>query len=250
MSTLETTEKLIDLIKFREFTESKDYLEQSVKFIQDAIKEGIASRGIAVIGLSGGTSPREIYNRLTVSGDCTSIKWEKVYFFCVDERYIEKTSKDSIYDLISGTIFQNEPMSKLMNNNFIHPNTSLPLKECIQQYSLDLSLLLTKSSGIIDLVTLGMGEDGHIASIFPNGTVSPTERSEMVYHTTTDRFAIHDRITTSIKTLSQAYYKLFFMNGSKKKQVWDEMTTDTLNINRWPAQQIILSKNTHVHYLA
>ncbi|KAN0050458.1 hypothetical protein ACTA71_003582 [Dictyostelium dimigraforme] len=225
-------------------TEEKERFEdECVGFIKKVIIDSINSRDIATIGLSGGSTPKPIYEML---GNDTTIDWTKVYFFAVDERYIDKSSKDSIYDLISKSIFKNR--ENLLATHFITPNTSLPLKECIETYSNDLKKLIEKSNGSPDLVTLGMGEDGHIASIFPNASKSPLDENDLVYHTTTERFAIFDRITTNINFLASSKNKVFFMNGSSKKKVWEEMVSSEENVIRWPAHKIISSGNTNVIY--
>eukprot|EP01132_Coremiostelium_polycephalum_P009042 gene9042-11075_t len=237
------------LIKFNQYKDKNEFIASTLQFIHSTIQNSIKERGVAVIGLSGGTTPRPVYEQLGKSKD---IDWSKVYFFCVDERYIDKSSKDSIYDLIRNTIFSHiqsndDPM---LTRNFIHPETKLPLDECIAKYTRDLNQVLQLSQGSADLVTLGMGEDGHIASIFPseNGP-SPLERLETVYHTTTTRFAVFDRITTNLITICQSRSKLFLMNGENKKKVWDEMVVTHENIARWPAQQVIKSGNTTVNYV-
>ncbi|KAN0032507.1 hypothetical protein ACTFIV_006406 [Dictyostelium citrinum] len=223
--------------------EKEKFEEECANFIKNKIEESIKSRGIATIGLSGGSTPKPIYEIL---GNDSSIDWNKVYFFAVDERYIDKNSKDSIYDLISKSVFKNR--GNLLVDHFITPNTSLALKECIETYSNDLKKLIEKSNGSADLVTLGMGEDGHIASIFPNASKSPLDENDLVYHTTTERFAIFDRITTNINFLASSKNKVFFMSGSSKKKVWDEMESSQVNVTRWPAQKIISSGNTFVFY--
>ncbi|EGC34627.1 hypothetical protein DICPUDRAFT_34691 [Dictyostelium purpureum] len=232
--------KLINFIK----VDGDKFEDKSIEFIKGIIKESINSRNIAVVGLSGGSTPKPIYEKLGNADE--SIQWEKVFFFSVDERYIEKASKDSIYDLISKSIFSNR--KQLLDSNFVTPDTSLPLKDCIAKYEQDLKSLISKSGNAPDLVTLGMGEDGHIASIFPNASISPVDHKELVYHTTTERFAIFDRITTNINFLSSARNKVFFMSGANKKVVWDEMFGSQENINRWPAHLIIKSGNTNVIY--
>ncbi|EFA85205.1 6-phosphogluconolactonase [Heterostelium album PN500] len=243
-------EKEMSGVKLVEFNSEDSFVNDSVSFIHSIINDAIKSRGAAVIGLSGGTSPKPIYNALVASND---IDWNKVYFFCVDERYITKTSADSLNHLVANSIFREGlPTHKLLNDgiHFTCPNTSLPLDLCIAKYHADLEHLLKKSGGAADLVTLGMGEDGHIASIFPvTDENEPPAPISLVYHTTTTRFVVFDRITTNLRFLEKSRAKLFFMKGESKKVVWDEMLAAPENIRRWPAQGIIKSGHTYVHYL-
>eukprot|EP01133_Synstelium_polycarpum_P012044 gene12044-14091_t len=235
----------------QQYNDEQQFVSESVKFIHKIINDAIGARGIAVVGLSGGTSPKPIYQALASNGD--GVDWSKVYFFCVDERYIDKASADSIHHLISNSIYAaSTPAHPYLSTNFVCPDTSLPLDQCILKYAKDLEAVVARAQGAPDLVTLGMGEDGHIASIFPVtgdfATAAPP--MEVVYHTTTTRFAVFDRITTNLYFLSDSRNKLFFMKGASKKVVWDEMLASPESVFRWPAQQIIKSGNTYVNYLA
>ncbi|GAM27597.1 hypothetical protein SAMD00019534_107730 [Acytostelium subglobosum LB1] len=231
-----------------EFDEETKFVSSSVQYVHSVIKNALTERGIAIIGLSGGTSPKPIYAQLTTVPAASEIDWKNVYFFCVDERYIEKTSADSLYHLVANTIFNTEAMRALIADHFICPDTSLPLDQCIKGYGQALQTIFARGSGHADLVTLGMGEDGHIASIFPTTDDQPAAPSDIVYHTTTTRFAVFDRITTNINNLKESSAKLFFMKGANKKVVWDEMIAAPENTRRWPAQAIVKSGNTFVYY--
>ncbi|EGG20658.1 6-phosphogluconolactonase [Cavenderia fasciculata] len=242
--------------KLHQFTNEKEFIEGSCEFIYDIIKNAIAVRGNAVIGLSGGTSPKAIYAALTVPSEKNqTIDWTRVFFYSVDERYIGKESPDSLYHLVRHTIFADStPVSGLIDKHFTTPDTSLALPECINKYKSDLSQLVqTKSDGAPDLSILGMGEDGHIASIFPQMDSTPDKHidlpTDLVYHTTTTRFAIFDRITTNLNFLTSSRNKLFFMKGESKKKVWDEMVAQPTNPYRWPAQAINQSGHSNVFYL-
>lgn len=85
---------------------------------------------------------------------------------------------------------------------------------------------------------MGLGEDGHIASLFPP---VPAEGygDRLVMHTTTDTFAVHDRISTTMVVIGSADRKVFFLKGEGKKFVWEEMMHDDnaeIMMERWPAK--------------
>jgi len=101
------------------------------------------------------------------------------------------------------------------------------------------------------IITLGLGEDGHIASLFP--PLSDTDRTtdKWVIHTTTDRFAVRDRITTTYQVLIPAQTVIFFLKGAAKKPVWDELITafklkdkKPELYSRWPALPVLEAGHT------
>lgn len=116
----------------------------------------------ALVGLSGGTTPRPIYTAISQLAKSTVIDWSKVLIFLVDERYIPETHPESNTRMIRETLFSE---ASFPEKNFIHPNTTLPLEECRADYEAALGSILSLSCPT--LVTLGLGNDGHTASWFP-----------------------------------------------------------------------------------
>ncbi len=63
-------------------------------------------------------------------------------------------------------------------------------------------------------------------------------------HTTTDTFAVRDRISVTLPVLKQARQTMFFLKGEAKKKVWDEMMASTEDVTRWPAKEVIQKTKT------
>ena len=84
-----------------------------------------------------------------------------------------------------------------------------------------------------------MGDDGHIASLFPPLADELIDDSKLVHHTVTDTFAVHDRITLSLNAVACAGESLFLLKGLGKKQVWDDMMASAEGERRWPAKRVI-----------
>jgi 6-phosphogluconolactonase/glucosamine-6-phosphate isomerase/deaminase len=94
------------------------------------------------------------------------------------------------------------------------------------------------SRGIAHIVILGMGSDGHIASLFP-----PLQENafgdRLVLHTQTDNFAVRERISVSMIILGSAERKIFLLSGEEKKKVWEEMLLSDEDMHRWPALAVL-----------
>jgi len=207
-------------------TSEQDFIDTSVRILSERIHQSIDEFGRAIVGLSGGSTPKPIYTAL---GKC-AIPWDKVSIFLVDERYVPADHDDSNQKLVRETLLKN---ARIPENQILFPDTSKPLDECIYHYDLTLAGML--SAGIPHIVTLGMGDDGHIASLFPP---VPDEGygDRLVLHTTTDQFAIHDRITTTMVIIGSADRKIFFLKGEEKKKIWKEMMNAPEDLTRWPAK--------------
>ena len=206
----------------------QEFVVAGVEAMASAMRGAIAQNGRVVLGLSGGSTPKPIYEAL---GNA-QIDWSKVWIFLVDDRYIRPDDPKSNQFLLRSTLLKNAPIPE---SQILFPDTSLPLPECADLYDRQVTDLLKK--GPVDIVTLGLGEDGHIASLFPP---LPDEAfgPKNVIHTTTDRFDVRERISVTMPVLTVAKSSVFFLKGAEKKRVWEQMTTSKDGPNRWPAKML------------
>lgn len=214
-----------------------NFVTQGVTMLKQTIMESIAARGLAMIGLSGGSTPKPIYDALGKE----KIDWSKVWIFLVDDRYIRADDPNSNRFLLRSTLLKN---AAIPESQIIFPDTSLPLPECMALYEKHLKSLFQmvrqthQGQGSPDLITLGMGDDGHIASLFPPLTDEAFGPS-LVIHTTTDKFVVRDRVSVTLPVLTQARQSVFFLKGAEKKRVWEEMIASSETQKRWPAKAVM-----------
>lgn len=210
-----------------------EFSSASVTLLEGLMNAAMLERGNCILGLSGGSTPRPVYEAL---GKSQEIDWQHVWLFLVDERYVPTGNPESNTKLIQETLLA---IAALPPMQFKHP-ADLPLEEWQQEYEKILADLLKGKWP--DIVILGMGEDGHIASLFP----PVSERGmgpELTVRTTTDRFEVQNRISVTLPVLTNARSKIFLLRGKEKKKIWEEMLADDSDERRWPAKAILASGN-------
>ena len=210
-------------------TSEEEFISRSTATLAHMIREAIETRGECILGLSGGSTPKPIYEALGKE----DIDWSKVHVFLVDERHIDAGDDKSNQKLVRDTLLAH---ASIPESNIVFPDTSLPIDECMEKYTKDLKEQW--SDHLPDVITLGLGEDGHIASLFPPLDDLAMGDERLVLHTTTDQFDVHDRITISLNAITAAGKQIFFLKGEGKFETWKAMRGSDEGAERWPAKGV------------
>jgi len=174
-----------------------------------SIKESISQRNKCVIGLSGGTTPEKLYQLLAAE----NLPWEKLIFITIDERYVPSDDPESNLKMIRKSLFSHAPIPP---ENIITFDTSLPIESAAHEMSRKLTSIH------LDILILGVGEDGHIASLFDNDKTS----YELASIATAYGYKTEKRLTLTLKALSSKK-TLILMKGEKKRTIFDEIKSGT-----------------------
>ena len=219
----------IDIIRCQT---TQDFLQTAVKHLTDAIVAAQYDGKTATIGLSGGSTPKPIYEKLSSE---KKIDWKRVQFFLLDERYVLADHADSNTKMIRDTLLKNSAVDA----SFLFPDTNLPLEDCVSDYNQKISVLHP------DLLILGMGPDGHIASLFPPVS-SEAFGPASVIHTETDLFAVHDRISVTFPVLEAATKRVFLITGAEKYSLLQKMQDGNQDASLFPASALMDERTTWV----
>jgi 6-phosphogluconolactonase len=203
--------------KFRKNVFIFDHEDEMLKFMikkwEDISREGIERRGCFTAGLSGGRTPIIFYQRLAEWDSKSS--WGKTQFFLVDERFVPFDDKDSNYRMLKETLFGKIPIPQ--KNIHPIPTEKTSLETSAREYEEDLRRFFKVSKGqypAFDLILLGIGEDGHTASLFP-GSEALSEREHLTAAVALDGMR-HDRITLTLPVINHAEHVIFFVRGENK----------------------------------
>ena len=215
--------------------------DDTQKLFQGAAEEfasqaaaAVRSRGRFTVALSGGSTPRSLYGLLAQS---RSLPWDKIYFFFGDERHVAPDSPESNYRMVRESLLSKIPTPA--ENVFRVPAENPDAREAAKTYEQTLEQFFnTPANGFprFDLVLLGMGPDGHTASLFP-GTSALQEKSRWVVSNWVEKFKT-DRITLTLPVLNNAAVVMFLVNGQDKAQPLKEVLEGNQSAELYPSKLV------------
>ena len=187
------------------------------------------------VALSGGSTPRLLYGLLASDTFRNEVDWGHIQFFLGDERWVPHTSKDSNYKLADDELFSKVPVNR--DNLFPAPTEGLSPEEAAEQYEQTLRTAFKVTGSELpsfDLIFLGMGDDGHTASLFPH-TAALKEEHKLVAANYVEKLATH-RITLTAPVLCAAKQVLFVVVGEDKAPALKEVLEGPYNPDEYPSQ--------------
>ena len=180
---------------------------EAARRVATAIGKAQAQHGRCALALAGGSTPRGVYRRLAA---WPGVDWHRVLVFWGDERAVPTDSPDSNQRLARAALLDHVPIPASQ----VHPMPveTDDLDAAARQYE-DLLCTLLGRPPRLDLVLLGLGEDAHMASLFP-GSAAAAERTRFVVSTPAP--VIAPRLTLTVPALAVADSLLFVVHGSSK----------------------------------
>ncbi|MBC7881826.1 MAG: 6-phosphogluconolactonase [Anaerolineae bacterium] len=199
-------------------------------FIEHA-QLAIAARGRFTVSLAGGSTPKKLYQLLASEPYKSQIDWSAVHLFWGDERYIPYNHSDSNYRMIKEALFDHVPIPA--ENIHGMPVGYIDLEEAAQAYSQELEAFFDGDIRL-DLTFLGMGGDGHTASLFPGDpALNVLDRPVAVARPQSQPTP---RLTLTYPVLNRSRCIVFFVAGADKATVLAEVIAGG---TRYPSQGII-----------
>lgn len=207
------------------------------EFVRLAREAGTA-RGKFTVALSGGSTPRGLFELLTTDAYKAQVDWPKVQFFWGDERSVPPDNKDSNYHMAREAMLAKLAIPEAQIHRIQAERSDRD--QAARDYETQIAKVFgVKADGpppAFDLILLGMGPCGHTASLFPHTTaLQETQRWVVVNHVA--KFNT-DRVTFTRPLLNNAGHTLFLVSGADKAAALAEVLEGKPNSDEYPSQLI------------
>jgi 6-phosphogluconolactonase len=216
--------------------------------IVDMAAKAVADHGSFTFALSGGNTPKALYKAFAQAPLKYEMPWKKTYFFFGDERCVPRTSSESNYAMVKETMFTPVPVRS--ENIFGLVDPDVDPKKSAGDYEAKIRKHFDLEPGELprfDLILLGLGDDGHTASLFPDSdALKETERlcvENFVKKLDTNR------ITMTLPVINNAKNVVFLVSGNGKAEVVSHILGDKKEEVSYPAQLVKPTRGNLKWYL-
>src|SRR4051812_23437005 len=218
-----------------------EVIKAVAEFFTDKVNDAITKNGRCTVSLSGGTSPRKLYEMLATPSYKNKIDWARLYFFFGDERYVPFDDPDNNGAMVKATLFDK---LDIPGNNIYYIDTTLSPGQSAEKYERQIYSHFGDNPIVFDLVLLGLGDNAHTASLFPHTPVLK-ENKKLVSAVYVEELQAY-RITMTAALINEAHTIAFLLFGAAKKDAVYQVLEGEKNIEQYPAQ-IIGPENGTLH---
>jgi len=206
-------------------------VDRALELVLEKLQSAIASRNVAAIALAGGSTPKPLYEKLAQQ----NLPWDKLHVFWGDERYVPADHPDSNQRMARLAWLDRVPIPA----ENIHP---MPTEEAdpaiaAQKHEAELQSFFNSQPGefpAFDVILLGIGDDAHTASLFPN-TEALKIRDRLITVGNKDG---NPRITFTAPLINAAHSVIFMVAGANKYHALTQIFADEADETTYPARLI------------
>lgn len=199
--------------------DSASLIEAAAEHFVAAARAAIAKRGVFHVALAGGSTPKGLYQKLATSPYMEQIDWARVNLFFGDERCVLPTHADSNFRMAREAMIDHLPIPQ--ENVHRMPTEEGVAPDVAIRYGRKLKEVLGDAP--LDLVLLGLGPDGHIASLFPE-TEALDVTDKMTTSVYVEKFDSW-RVTMTYPVINAARQVIVFIAGEAKADIVKDITT-------------------------
>jgi 6-phosphogluconolactonase len=211
-------------------------------FVVGRGKIAINQSGRFTLALSGGSSPKRLYDLLASDAYRERIDWKNVFFFFGDERYVPADHSNSNYRMVKNSLFA--PL-RISDQQIFAVNTSLLPSESAIDYEQRVRKHFEGKECRFDLILLGLGDNSHTASLFPHTSVLH-EKEALVKEIYVQEVSMY-RITFTAPLIDAAHCIAFLVYGASKAEAVANILKGPMKIDDYPAQ-LINPVNGELHW--
>ncbi len=185
--------------------------ERGAELLVGVAREAVSSRGAFTLALSGGSTPKALYQLLATESYRARVPWPQTHVYWSDERCVPPTDAQSNYRLAHETLLAHVPVP---HEQVYRMRGEDEPEQAAELYAAELEKQFGAGEPRFSLILLGMGEDGHTASLFPRSPVLK-DKEHTVAAPFVEQFAAH-RLTLTLRTLNAAETIVFLVTGEAK----------------------------------
>jgi 6-phosphogluconolactonase len=215
----------------REIIRTGDFVREASDLILESARQALAERGEFRIALSGGNTPRPVYAEVAQTG--RDLPWNKILFTFGDERCVPPEDEQSNYRMARESLFER---AGIPEESILRMRGEIAPEPGAREYETRLDALATDRGETIyrhDLILLGMGDDGHTASLFP-GTTALAETDRRVVSNFVPKFN-SCRLTFTLPLINEARHVCFLVNANKHADLIEQVLQGDV---QYPAARI------------
>lgn len=216
------------------------WIKNATQGIINLSRKAVAARGKFSLVLSGGSTPAPVYQALADA----DLDWDHIFLFWGDERCVPPDSPESNYKLVKDTLLAHAPIPA---DNIYRIKGELEPSAAAKHYHTALEKFFEGQEKRFDLVLLGLGTDGHTASLFPK-TPALHEKTAWVIENQHPETGM-DRITLTYPAILSARNIFFLVQGEGKAHVVQEVIENPDGLPHYPAKEIKHPDSNIVWYL-
>jgi 6-phosphogluconolactonase len=209
------------------------WTKNAVEFIIHAAEDAVSQRGRFSIALSGGHTPKPVYQALAEPENSSRIDWNRTAVFWGDERCVPPDDEQSNYRMAKQTLLDHVPIPA---DNTFRMEGELPPTEAASRYRQRLETYFSGHIPALDLAILGLGPDGHTASLFPGSEGLSEEEQPVIANYAPSQQAW--RITLTYPVLLAARQVMLLVVGEEKAGVLAEILQQPEEAS-YPAARIV-----------
>lgn len=198
-----------------------EFLEKTSIHLLNKIHEVLETQEFCRLGLSGGSTPKKLYHKLAEM----HIPWERMILIVIDERNVPLSDSQSNYGMIRDELFG---AIKIPQEQIIYFDTSLGYDSAVLSTEQKLIHLKKERLPLFDHLIVGVGPDGHIASIFPDSPDQNTvQKGFLAMKTRTLTFDVSERMTVTMEALTSCTSATLLVSGHEKARILHAITNNT-----------------------
>lgn len=220
-------------MKLHVFGNEEDTIAAYAGYIVEQAHSFIKKNGRFTLALSGGHSPKRVYELLASTDYRNEVKWDLVYFFFGDERYVPFDDPRNNALMLQHALFG--PLG-IPESQIFRVDTSLPPAKAAEDYWVKIRRFFSVEPIRFDLVLLGLGDNAHTASLFPHTDVlrEKVPGVNAVFLEEENAF----RISMTAPLINQAAQIAFLVFGDNKADAVRQVLREPLDVEKFPAQLI------------